>query len=1427
MDDIKNMDVGEEEDGGWAGHHEEVDYSKEVVFSDSSDEEGSVKRSKSKTSSEGGSVLKSQEKESAEAKDEGMSRPKHITSDQEKWGAQEEEPPEPWGADPGMPHGRVGDRSTREREWRSHRQKERERRPPDNEFQRHEPAYHHSAQQPPGPYPPPHQYPPPNFPPYPPALYGPPPPFGPRGGHHYHQQQHMGSGNRYTHRGGGGGSSKRNHPEREDAWGENRAFKRKWDDKDAKPTILAKGDKKPPSPQEDKPSDSAEKNSESSRQQVADASSEVQESGAKSHVTFVDCVGDQEQSEQQAHPVRRGNQPKIMLRKLGDKDEGSERRDGRERPRDLKSRPHDLRNIDGDDLSGADSVTKTKTAWSVSERGPITSPKTLYEPEGKKSADKFKKYHHAQIQESHRPSKLEQEVGAEDSGEKVPTPTDRKEGTEKREFRKHETHKRQDSGKEASDTIKSHGYHSSERHEGDRRVQDYNHQSSRDKPHHRKEDSRRPSKGGVEKTSAARSETRQDHSERRQPKDGGGPHRDSQDSFRSGSRQQVEQKHVDQKPREDRGRRKDSSGSALPSTSKESEQHLDGGKGERRPHKDGRYDKEERRGDTRKHGDGSGREGKHNDTSNKDGRYGDGRYGDGRYGDGRYGDGSNKSSERAIANRKHDVPYEAKADTLPDRPEVDRNRGSRTSSKGGPKKGGTRQQERKQERNVKGRNERPPQRTEKGEQQSRTAGRSSKGYESRDAREGSGHDNARRKERSHPGLGYDELVDVSSPESELEGESQEPVTTVASKASDREMTGHQSVGGHGNKKPWRGKRGTDRKTEEEMEQEPSRQNMGRGRGKERRDREPRRPGGHHRQGAEEQRRKDRQQFVSGKDMISKVDTASTNSSESVIESSGSMQKFDVSKYDLNSHKVAIVDDIGSHGVEEGHLSPSSQAEFVEVTSKKTMKEKKMKEKEELQRKEEEKRLEEQKRKKKNTSTKLHASKDKAVSMSSTNKPYSAWSTSENKPESEVWSAAPGSQLKLNVAPTSTMWTVPSLPSSNYDIGRGAASTGSGAGRDSKAAMPHTAELVSSDTTDITPYVLFGTRLYSPFSSSVAPTSMLDAAVDSTIGTVTSPRAVTSHAPLIMDAPASNLPPTDPLPPVDTSLSETGSIKPPRPSLPSDSKVKDQVTTPGKMDIEEVQSQEQNSGGINAALPPRLKSGSGRGRGAGQRGDRRERKKARLERDQVGKSDREQIPKTEKPIPTNKVWWALFGMLCIRCALYRVSLMQQQQQPPSTSSSSTGRKTEDGRLYVHPRARDQVSTTSSGKGVKGNFESSRSATTHPSKLKGAGKGESAGGSGSNRSSQPQQQAPKVASAKKVSNRAGKATFRDKESNSSSSHHQYKDNRHQSRPRRDSKSHSVRENKHGHSSQELQTAPESAGDSFLSTSHDNSQTHHPLQ
>lgn len=40
-DELKNLEVSvDEDDGGWAGHHAEVDYSKEVVFDDSDEEVG-------------------------------------------------------------------------------------------------------------------------------------------------------------------------------------------------------------------------------------------------------------------------------------------------------------------------------------------------------------------------------------------------------------------------------------------------------------------------------------------------------------------------------------------------------------------------------------------------------------------------------------------------------------------------------------------------------------------------------------------------------------------------------------------------------------------------------------------------------------------------------------------------------------------------------------------------------------------------------------------------------------------------------------------------------------------------------------------------------------------------------------------------------------------------------------------------------------------------------------------------------------------------------------------------------------------------------------------------------------------------------------------------------------------------------------------
>ena len=44
-DDLKSMELVDDEDEGWAGHHEEVDYSKEVIFSDSSDDEATPRDS--------------------------------------------------------------------------------------------------------------------------------------------------------------------------------------------------------------------------------------------------------------------------------------------------------------------------------------------------------------------------------------------------------------------------------------------------------------------------------------------------------------------------------------------------------------------------------------------------------------------------------------------------------------------------------------------------------------------------------------------------------------------------------------------------------------------------------------------------------------------------------------------------------------------------------------------------------------------------------------------------------------------------------------------------------------------------------------------------------------------------------------------------------------------------------------------------------------------------------------------------------------------------------------------------------------------------------------------------------------------------------------------------------------------------------------
>lgn len=49
---MRSMDLPEDGDSGWAGHQDEVDYSKEVVFEDSSDEERADGSSKEKRKKE-------------------------------------------------------------------------------------------------------------------------------------------------------------------------------------------------------------------------------------------------------------------------------------------------------------------------------------------------------------------------------------------------------------------------------------------------------------------------------------------------------------------------------------------------------------------------------------------------------------------------------------------------------------------------------------------------------------------------------------------------------------------------------------------------------------------------------------------------------------------------------------------------------------------------------------------------------------------------------------------------------------------------------------------------------------------------------------------------------------------------------------------------------------------------------------------------------------------------------------------------------------------------------------------------------------------------------------------------------------------------------------------------------------------------------
>ena len=201
-------------------------------------------------------------------------------------------------------------------------------------------------------------------------------------------------------------------------------------------------------------------------------------------------------------------------------------------------------------------------------------------------------------------------------------------------------------------------------------------------------------------------------------------------------------------------------------------------------------------------------------------------------------------------------------------------------------------------------------------------------------------------------------------------------------------------------------------------------------------------------------------------------------------------KTDFNKYDLNSYKIAIVDEINrGQGSEEGRASPAL-GEFVEVTSKKSQKERQRKEKEEHKRQEEERRRDENKKKRKQGGgVRVGSSSERPHHQSSggSNKPYTSWlsnPSAEDAPVAteEVWdvdesllshlpvvSAAPGSQLKHppTAHPITPQPPPPQAPPQAPPIQSQTSSMWTVDAH--KPGVPHTAELV----THISDYTLFG------------------------------------------------------------------------------------------------------------------------------------------------------------------------------------------------------------------------------------------------------------------------------------------------------------------------------------------------------------------
>ena len=128
------------------------------------------------------------------------------------------------------------------------------------------------------------------------------------------------------------------------------------------------------------------------------------EGSSKHHVTFADpsepkgvpAEGDTPSSPLQ--PAMRSQPKKIMLRKMGEsrENEGSERLEhvSGGRGKEAAKGSSEEGGAEAEELATPEGAGKPRQAWKMTDRGLINSTKTLYEPEGKRSEAKFRKYQH-------------------------------------------------------------------------------------------------------------------------------------------------------------------------------------------------------------------------------------------------------------------------------------------------------------------------------------------------------------------------------------------------------------------------------------------------------------------------------------------------------------------------------------------------------------------------------------------------------------------------------------------------------------------------------------------------------------------------------------------------------------------------------------------------------------------------------------------------------------------------------------------------------------------------------------------------------------------------------------------------------------------------------------------------------------------------